>query len=174
VLDPLGAACGARRIEHVRAGGLVGDRGGGHLVPGGFKALEGGPRLADHVEFHIGHEFGQFIGHWADAGRGDQHLRLTVMHDVFDLAGAELGRDAGEIEARPLGRPGDLEIAGIVVHHQGDDVADLQAKGPEELGALVGAVIQLGVGDRLAGPGHDIGGAIGVIEGVCGRMHGCS
>jgi hypothetical protein len=58
-------------------------------------------------------------------------LGLAVLHDVVDLAGGELGRNAGVVEAAALRRPGDLEVAGMVIQKERDHVARPQSERSE-------------------------------------------
>ena len=51
-------------------------------------------------------------------------------------------------------------------------VARLQAGGPEHVGQAVGLGVQLGVGDHLAGGGHDHGRPVGGGGGEVSREHG--
>jgi hypothetical protein len=58
----------------------------------------------------------------------------------------------------------------VVLEHQRDVVAGLQAERAEQLRHLIGAVFQFAVGLHLAGAGHDHGGLVGRGAGVMGRM----
>ena len=173
-LDALGPPGGAGGIEHVGTGRLVGDRRGRQLAQRLFQAGVGRGRPADHVQLHARDQGRQFVRQRRQGGRGDQDLGPAILDDVGDLGRRQLGRDTGVVEPGPLGRPGDLEVAGIVLHHQGDDVAWPQAQRAEEVRALVRSLVELAIGHRLAGAGHHIGGAVGSGPGVYGRMHGAS
>ena len=54
-----------------------------------------------------------------------------------------------------------LEVARVVVHQHCDVVAESQSRVPEQLRALIRAVVELLVGDGLARRRHDHGGLVG-------------
>jgi hypothetical protein len=63
-------------------------------------------------------------------------------------------------------------ITRVVVDKKGDAVPGVQPQGPKQVGALVGAFVQLAIGDRLTRAGHDIGGLVRGDAGVLVGMHG--
>ena len=75
----------------------------------------------------------------------------------------------GKVEL--LETPSDLEEARVVLEEESDVVAGPQAVAAEELRDAVGLLVELAVGHRLAGAGHDVGGLVGMLAGVDRRMH---
>ena len=60
----------------------------------------------------------------------------------------------------------------MVLQAERDVVAGLQTGGPEAAATAVGRGVELGVGDDLAGAGHDVRGLVGVGGGVLSGVHG--
>ena len=73
----------------------------------------------------------------------------AVVEYVLHLPLAEMAVDGRVVEPGALGGPGDLEVAGIVLHQDGDVVAVAEAAAPEEVGEAVRALIEPGEGDHL-------------------------
>src|SRR5205085_10420210 len=117
---------------------------------------------------------GQLGGQLPLVVRGDERLRLAVVEDVVRLADGEPGRHARVVQAGALGGPRGLEIAGVVLHADGDGVARTDPTVVEQLGQLVRAVVELLVRDLFAAAGQDVGDLVrrglGVISDV--RCHG--
>ncbi len=170
-LHTLGPPRSAGGIEHVPPGGLVRDsrrrlrisRG----LPGGMARQHAVHRVA---RANRGAADQQFGGSRGEARRDDQHLGPAVGEDVLGLLCRKARAHRGEKEARALRREADLEVAGVVVHHQRDRVAALQAEAAEKVRALVGAGLELPVGHGLAGARHDVSGLVGRGERVMARV----
>ncbi len=168
----LGPAGGAGRIEHVVAGGFVGDALGGLAGHCLFPRLIAGDGAVQHVAvgdaLHQWRELGRLVG---EIFRGDEELRAAVSHDVIDFSGGQPRADGGVDQARALGAPADLEEARVVLEEQRDVVAGPEARGTEKLRDAVGLIVELPVGHRLAGRGHDVGGLVRMRLGVDVGMH---
>ena len=94
-------------------------------------------------------------------GGGHEGLGAAVVDDVGHLLGREPGAHRGVVEAGVVRAPDHREEAGRVLEAQGDVVALLQAGGSEHVREPVGLGVELGVGDDLAGGGHDHGRPVG-------------
>ena len=156
-LHALRSAGRAGGIEHVLARALVADR--RRLLFRAHRAeiLVDAKTAVQRIKHEIRERLGQRIGDRPLRGGGDEKFRAAIAHDVLDLSGGEVGGNAGVVEPRALRRPGDLEIARMILDAQRDAVAGLQAERAEQLRALVRPFVELGVGDRLAGRRHDHG-----------------
>ncbi len=147
----LGPPGGARRIEHVVAGGLVGDRRRGKARDRFFPRVVARDRAVDHVAlFDAPQERRQLGGRGGEVVRGDEQPGAAVGHDVVDLGRREPRADGGVDQARALGAPADLEEPRIVLQEQRDVVAGLEAERAEKLRDAVGLLVELPVGHRLA------------------------
>ena len=170
-LDALGAAGGARRIQHVVAGFLVRDRRrrlrGRFLVPG----AEAGQRLVEHEEQRLAGRAGdQPLDLLGAFRRGDDDFRAAIPDDVGDLVLGQIAADRGVIQPGALRRPADLHECQPVLHQEGDVIAGLQAERTKQMRALVRQLVELAIGDRLAGRGHLIGDLVGLGACVHRRM----
>ena len=76
------------------------------------------------------------------------------------------------MSAGVLAPPQDLEVAGVVLHAERHVVARLQARRPEQAAQPVGRVVELGVGLRPPGVGHDDRGLVGVRGEMSTGIHG--
>ena len=59
----------------------------------------------------------------------------------------------------------------MVLEHDRNRAAALDAAGPEQLRRLIGTFVELAERDRLAGPPHDHSGPVGRPLGNCSKMH---
>ena len=163
--DAFRASRRAGRIEHVRPGRLVGDRRRRELRAGFLEILIIGNGAA-HRELaldllrHVT-VFQQLLGRGRNRRGGEQHPRAAIRDDIGDLACGQAGGDAGVVEPCPLRRPADLVEARVIVHEDRDGVARLQARIPEEMRKLVGALVELLEADAFARRRHDVGGLVG-------------
>jgi len=158
--DALGPARGARGIEHVGAGGFVGDGRRGEGVAGGLVSLVAHDVAADAIaaldlrDELFGDELG---GDRLQRLRGKEDARAAIADDIGDFARRQARGNAGVIEAGALRGPADLEVADVVVHEDRDGVAGLQARVAKEMGELVRTLVELLERHGLAGRGHDVG-----------------
>ena len=171
LLDALGPAGGAGRIQHVVAGDFVRDRRGRHgdrfLVPG----AEAGRGLVDHEEQRFARlALDQAFDLVGALRRGDEDLGAAILDDVGDLFLGEVAADRGVIETAALRGPADLHEREAVFHQERDVVAGLEAERAKQMCALVRELIELAIGDRLAGRRHLIGDLVRLGAGVDGRM----
>ena len=97
---------------------------------------------------------------------------VAVLDDVGHLLGGEVGVDRRVVEAGALGRPADLEEAGLVLDQEGDVVTEAEAGVLPHPGQPAGALLQLGVGDDLARAGHDDRRVVGTLLGMDSGPHG--
>jgi len=80
--------------------------------------------------------------------------------------------DAGEIQARALGRPFALEHPGVVLHQEGHMVTPAKAGVAIQLRQPVGRRLVLSEGHDLSARRHDKHRFVRVLAGVLGRVHG--
>ena len=85
---------------------------------------------------------------------------LTMYDQLF---GGEPRRGGGVDQPGVLASPQDLEIAGVVLEAQGDVIAWLQSRCPEQLAEPVGPGVEFAERERCAGLGGDDGGLVGVL-----------
>ena len=170
LLDALGPPGRTGRIQHVIAGDLVGNRRLGLraslLVPG----AEAGFGLVDHEKHRAisrGHEIADLLGAFR---RGDEDLGAAILDDVGDLVLGEIAADRGVIEAGALRGPCDLHEGEPVLHQEGDVIAGFQPQSAEQLCTLVGELVELAIGDGLAGRRHLIGDLVGMALGMNGGV----
>ena len=174
LLDALRPAGGAGRIQHVVARHFIRDRRrrlrDRFLVPG----AEAGLGLVHHVEQRSAGLADQALDLLGAFRRGDEDLGAAILDDVGDLVLRQVAADRGVVETRALRRPADFHEGEAVFHQERDVVAGLQAERAEQMRALVRELVELAIGDRLAGAGHLVGDLVRVGAGVDGRMgHGC-
>ena len=169
----LGPSRRSRRIEHVVAGRLVGDRSRGKARDRVLPGVVARDRAVDHETvrgtLHQRRQLGGLVGKIL---RGDEQPGAAVGHDIVDLGGGEARADRGVDQARALRAPADLEEARIVLEEDRDMVAGLEAQRAEELRDAVGLLVELAIGHRLAAAGHDVGRLVGIGAGVMIGMHG--
>jgi hypothetical protein len=114
----------------------------------------------------LGAPLGQGDGRLAQRGRQDQCLRARIIEDICRLIRLEVRRDQGHENAAPGCPPiGDCEI-GAVAHHQSDAITRHKAQRTQQLGKAVRPIIELAVGQRLAGIGDHERQVIGRITSV--------
>ena len=154
--DALGPTGGARGVQHGGAGRLVREglrgRGGDRVLVAAVpvdRAAVGQPerRRRDRA---------------GDRGRGlplpgrhDQRLRAAVGDDVGDLVRLEVPVHGGDVQAGAHGRPVHLEGAQVVLGQQRHHVTGPQARLVQHVRQLDRAQLEVPVGERLAGAGHD-------------------
>ena len=155
-LDALRQTGRARAVEHVDAVDAVGQGLGGL---GGDRVLVGLVALDDAVDHEaglhlrgVGHDRGRQV---AEVGAADEHAGAAVVDDVRQLFASEPTRGERVDETGVPGAPGHGQRQRVVLEADGDVIARLQAQRPEQLGEAVGTLVELGVGDPLAGAGHD-------------------
>jgi hypothetical protein len=124
-----------------------------------------------HVELHAVQQRRGLQGDFGEAFGDHQHFGVRIFDDVLHLARRELGGDAGKPQPRPLRRPQKLVIARPVIDEESHPVSGVKVQGPEQVGALVGAGVELAIGHRLSRGGHDIGGLVGMGFGVVEGVH---
>ena len=123
----LGPPGGARRIEHVVARDLVGDRRCGKARHRRFPGFVARDRAVDHEARVDALEQRRELGRrGGKVFRGDEQPGAAVGHDVVDFGRRQPRADGGVDQARALGAPADLEEPGIVLQEERDVVA-----GPE-------------------------------------------
>ena len=166
--DAFGPPGGARRVEHGVALDLVVPGIARHRRQGVLVGVVAGHRAVhDQPGRHrLGQPRDQRSGDPAHRRRGHEGLGVAVADDVGDLLGREVGVDRGVVEAGALGRPADLEEAGLVLDQEGDVVAEPEPGGLPDPGHPAGAFLQLGVGDHGPRTGHDDRGVIRALLGV--------
>ena len=103
--------------------------------------------------------------------RRDQDLRLRVLEDIGEFACGQKRIDVGVVEARPLARRAEFDIARMVLHEDGIVIAALQARRAKEAREAIAALVELAIGDRLARTRHDDGRVIGAQRRVLSRIH---
>ena len=165
-LDPLGPPGGARRIEHVDPGALVGDRNGGQR----------GERLFGvHAQAQLRHLRGERRDLIEDRGqirRAEQQLGRAVFQDIGHLGCSQAARDANEVDPGALKAPGQAEEPRVIFQTQRHGIAHPDPARAQQLRNLVRAAIELGIGYGLTARRHDDRGFVGMGAGVNGRMHG--
>src|SRR5438876_7458120 len=70
-----------------------------------------------------------------------------------------------------MGRPADVEVAGIVVHPDGDPLAALEAEPAQQVRGAVGPRVQFPERDRSPAAGHDDGRTVGIAQELFARVH---
>ena len=166
-LDALRPPGGARGIEHVAPGALVGEARrrlrGQRVFPGFVPDQHTAHRVAMPQGRVPAEQRGGLAG---EAGGDDEQLCAAVADDVLGFRRRQARAHGGEEQPGALRRPENLEIACVVVEQQRDRVAALEAEAAEQLRALVGARFELAVGHDLARVRHSVGGLFGVAAGV--------
>src|SRR5581483_5823756 len=93
-----------------------------------------------------------------------------IFDDVGDLVLGQIAADRGVIEPGALRGPADLHEGEAIFHQQRDVVAGLETELAEQMRALVRELVELAIGDGLAGGGHLVGDLVRVRAGVDGGM----
>ena len=174
LLDALGPPGGAGRIQHVVARHFIRDRRG--RLRGGFlvKGTEARLGLVHHVEQRSARLADQAPDLFGAFRRGDEDFCAAVFHDVGDLVLRQIAADRGVVETRALRGPADFHEGEAVFHQERDVVAGLEAERTKQMRALVRELVELAIGDRLAGRRHLVGDLVRCGAGVDGRVgHGC-
>ena len=173
--DPLRTTCRPRGVQHLAPLTLVLQRAGHRAVQHLVVALEvrelpdGRDAHGDAREVEPGDDVGHRLG-------GDERDRATVVDHVLHLVGAKMAVDRGVVELGALRGPGDLEVAQVVLHEDGDVVAGCDATRAKRPGQATRAVLQLGIGRRSAVRPHDDGRGVRCALGMPARRHrpGCA
>ncbi len=163
-LDALRTAGGPGGVEHVGAARLVGAglcrRIGQDLVV-----------TLEAVEIATPHDAATRAGEGLDLaggrhglddrGAGEQDLRVAVGENVVGLRRGEVVVDRGHVQTAAQGRPVHLEDVEVVGGDHGDVVAAPESEGVEVVGEPCRVLVQLSVGQYLAGGGPDDGRLVG-------------
>ena len=177
---PFGRPGRARRVEHRAAEELVVDR--------RVRVLR---RLLEEVDERAAvasaagrrsrstRRNSSSFGHWPIASSAtaqrlagdDQRLRVAVVDDVGQLVTGEVRVDRRVVEPAALPCAAALQVPRVVLHEDRVVVEPLQSVGAEQVGEAVGARLVVGVGDRLAGAGHDDRRLIGALDRVLAWVH---
>ena len=112
------------------------------------------------------------LGHLPCRRRGDQHPRPAVVDDVGGLLRGQLGADGGVEETGSERGPGDGQEPRVVLQEEGDVVTRPEPGRVQQVGELVRLLVELPVGDHLAGGAHDHRRPVGCRRGVDCRIHG--
>ena len=174
VLDPLGASRRAGRVQHRHALELFGQwrrRVSGNQVLEPFVAVDR-PADDDRRLDRRRHHRDELADGIAQLRRDEHGLGVAVVEDVGDLLGVEVVVDRREVETRTLRGPDHLQVLGVVVHEDGDVVAEAQPAVVEQLRDAVGVVVELAVRHDLPGRTHDVRGLVGKLLGEHRGPHG--
>ncbi|CDZ91665.1 hypothetical protein RHRU231_860046 [Rhodococcus ruber] len=155
-LDSLRPAGRARRVEHVRAAGLVGRRGGAHRGDLGFVSEVSGYVAAEcqavpHLRCVVGNGDGQVGERRGDHEGGG----VAVVDDVGDLGGGEMRVDERHVHSGTYCRPVQFECGGVVDRQHREVVPEAEAVGAEPVCELHRTVLELTVAHHTAGGGLD-------------------
>jgi len=121
------------------------------------------------------------FGDLREFGGGDQDFGLAVFSNIQNFIAHQVGADSRVNQTGSLRSPDDLHEMAIVLHEDRYMVAGLKAECAEQVGAPIGALLQLQVADFLAGAGNDkccfIRSALDVISWIhgvpCAHVFGC-
>ena len=154
--DALGPAGGARGVQHGGAGRLVGERlggsGGDRVLVAAVPVDRAAVGQPERGRRDLAGDRGRGRGL---LGRDDQRLRAAVGDDVGHLVRLEVPVDGGDVQAGADGGPVHLEGAQVVLGQQRHHVAGPQARVVQHVRQLDRAPLEVPVGERLAGAGHD-------------------
>ena len=128
------------------------------------EVLEPGCRIVEHQPHRaVGDVFEQLHGDVANGRARHEDFGLAVADDVARLLGGQIPVHGGEVETAANRTPVRLEVPGVVVGEDRDVVSWPEARIPHQLSELPGPTLELAVGDRLAGAGHDDGRSVRVV-----------
>jgi hypothetical protein len=142
----LGRAGGARRVEHQRAGRLVGVRQWRRIGQQRLHGREAGDRPAQR---HPGHAAAaqrrQGCCLRAQRRLGQHHAGVAVAHQVGQLGADQRGGHRRQVDAAAPAGPGQRQGLGAVAQQRGHVVTALQAQCAQHAGQPVGQRLQPGV-----------------------------
>src|SRR5271155_5170493 len=174
MLDALGLACCARRVKHRGAFGFIGDRSRWLRADRILPRIVIRDRAVHHVALDAArNQIGRFhlardVGHRM---RGDKNFRAGVIYDVGDFLRRQARADRCVIESGPLRRPENLVIARMILGEQCDCVAGLESKRTQQIRGTIRLIVELAIGDDLAGRRPDVSGLVRIALGVNSGMH---
>ena len=156
VENPFRLASGARGVQHRGSHRLVINGRHGQAINSLFPALKPRFDTAHHVEMLYPGIVGQNpAGHTGKTVGGDKQVRTAVLEDVCRFILLQVSTDRGEHNAGSHGARCDFKKLPTVFQHHRHVIAGLESTGPQKMGNLIAALVQLPVGHHLAGIGHD-------------------